>query len=262
MALDFLILRLATVRNRKVLIVARHLKCSAAEALGLVVTVWAWAHSQTHDGTLPGSTLADIDDAAGRKGVAEAMKLESVGWLVEVEGGLVLPEWSRHNGQTAKARAMAALRVERHRSCNAKSLQDRYSGNEKSLQNQKCTVTKALPPKQVLEQVLEPSSSKHGSGNAAPPETPTAAAESGGESTDCQGILTSLRLNRKRVFDARAVVQIAANVRCTPERVRWAVREFDARNAVTKGGIDNPAAYVRALIEGDTGPPLKPPNTS
>jgi hypothetical protein len=55
-----------------------------------------------------------LDDEIGHVGFGAA--LVSVGWLVTQEDGIVIPHWERHFSDSAKVRALAGQRVEKHRS--------------------------------------------------------------------------------------------------------------------------------------------------
>lgn len=74
---------------------------------------WSWADGQTQDGTLPLVTADDLDEVVGRKGFASA--LVTVGWLIETDGRLTIPNFERHNGESAKKRALAAYRQRKKR---------------------------------------------------------------------------------------------------------------------------------------------------
>lgn len=112
--------------------IAKLLECSRAEALGLLIIFWVWADKNTPDGWLQAD--ADIIDTLTKKGFCSA--LAKVGWL-ELSGDKVkLPNYDRHNGSSAKSRAMTAERVRKHR--NGKSVtreekkrEDKKKGNEK-----------------------------------------------------------------------------------------------------------------------------------
>lgn len=82
--------------------------------VGKLFRVWRWFDQQTVDGNAPGVTPALLDRIAGVTGFAEAM--HSVGWLEVGECGLTLPNFDRHNGKTAKNRALTARRVAKTRS--------------------------------------------------------------------------------------------------------------------------------------------------
>ena len=62
-------------------------------------------------------TPAFIDRLTSKRGFAAAM--EAVGWLVVDGEFLTFPGFSRHNGTTAKERAMTNRRVAKLRECNA-----------------------------------------------------------------------------------------------------------------------------------------------
>lgn len=82
-------------------------------AVGKLFRVWRWFDQQTTNGNAVGVTAALLDRIAGVAGFAQAM--QNVGWLVVSEAGLELPNFEKHNGATAKARAQTAKRVANHR---------------------------------------------------------------------------------------------------------------------------------------------------
>lgn len=89
-------------------IVARSMGVTRLHAAGACMEVWSWAEDQTSDGFVPVS-LEEISEILRMPGVAEAMKAAS--WLIEVPGGVMFPNWDRHNGEPAKRRALNALRM-------------------------------------------------------------------------------------------------------------------------------------------------------
>lgn len=74
--------------------------------VGLLVRFWSWADKQTTDGTDIAITSARLDRLIGREGFAEGMR--QIGWLSGRDGSLCLPRFQRHNGSSAKARALEA----------------------------------------------------------------------------------------------------------------------------------------------------------
>ena len=84
--------------------IAHKLRITPAEAFLALFRVWAWADESTADGTLPGIGPAWIDHIARVAGFGAAMK--DAGWLVETPTGLEIPNFDRHNGESAKARAL------------------------------------------------------------------------------------------------------------------------------------------------------------
>lgn len=75
--------------------------------VGKLLRVWRWFDQQTLDGEAPGVTLALLDRVVGVNGFAQAMI--GAGWLEQYEGGLRLPRFGAHNGETAKKRALNAV---------------------------------------------------------------------------------------------------------------------------------------------------------
>lgn len=104
--------------------------------VGKLLKVWRWFDQQTVDGNAPRVTSALLDRIIGVSGFAQAMC--DVGWLVSDETGLTLPNFDRHNGKTAKDRALTAKRVANHKS-NAKS------NGKGNAEGNGASVTGALP---------------------------------------------------------------------------------------------------------------------
>ncbi len=93
--------------------VARLCHCSKADAFLAFFRVFVWLDEQTEDGHVDFFTAADADDIAGLKGFGEA--LEAVGWVRFSQTGAVVSNWDRHNGESAKKRALKAERQRRWR---------------------------------------------------------------------------------------------------------------------------------------------------
>lgn len=102
-------------RKREVLLVAERLRVVPAHAAALCMLVWEWADDNTTDGYLRGMTPRMISTAIGIPGIAEVLAAQEVGWLHTVPDGIVIPNFDRHNGKTAKQRALAARRNEAYR---------------------------------------------------------------------------------------------------------------------------------------------------
>src|SRR5690606_21813271 len=85
----------------------------ADSVVGKLVKVWRWFDAHTEDGNAHGVTYALVDHVSGVTGFGEAMAL--AGWLVQDGTILRLPNFDRHNGKTAKNRALTAKRVAGHK---------------------------------------------------------------------------------------------------------------------------------------------------
>ncbi len=81
--------------------------------VGKLRRIWAWADEQTYDGNAAGVTAAWIDAKVGVTGFAAAMM--EVKWLELTNQGIAIPNFDRHNGQTAKDRILTAKRVAKHK---------------------------------------------------------------------------------------------------------------------------------------------------
>jgi hypothetical protein len=92
--------------------IADRCRCSQAEAFLAWFRLWVWLDNNSADGTVDLLTKTKVDALAGLNGLGDAM--EEVGWIVFTEGNppcATIANWGRHNGQSAKARALAARRV-------------------------------------------------------------------------------------------------------------------------------------------------------
>jgi hypothetical protein len=84
--------------------------------LGALVRLWCWADQQTVDGNALVTTMCALDRHAGMSGLAQAMTNERIGWLIDNgDGTFSIPNYERHNGQSAKSRALTSRRVKKHR---------------------------------------------------------------------------------------------------------------------------------------------------
>lgn len=81
--------------------------------IGKLIRIWIWADQQTLDGYAGSVTESLLDRIASVIGFAKAIK--DAGWLTESTDGLTFVNFDRHNGETAKQRALAAKRMQKHR---------------------------------------------------------------------------------------------------------------------------------------------------
>ena len=113
MAGDWIKLEVATIDKPEVIEMSDLLETTPEEVFGMLFRVWAWFDSQSRDGhagNVTGITLQKfIDSLVGRQGFAGCMK--KVGWLTDVG----MPNFDKHNGKSAKNRALARDRKARER---------------------------------------------------------------------------------------------------------------------------------------------------
>ena len=105
-------------RRTEIRAIARKLDIPRQLAAGCFMDVMEWADDETVDGVLPRMTVEDLDDAAGMKGFGQAMV--DVGWATATDQGVTLSNFTRHNGETAKKRALDANRQRAVRDPSAK----------------------------------------------------------------------------------------------------------------------------------------------
>lgn len=113
MAGDWLKVEQNTPDKPEVWAIAEMMGIDPDQAFGIIFRCWCWFDSHTESGSAKSVTKALLDRKLGATGFAEAM--ESVGWLVETDDGLTLPNFLRHNGSTAKKRAENARRAAKSR---------------------------------------------------------------------------------------------------------------------------------------------------
>lgn len=92
---------------------ARTLKIDRRIVAAACMELWEWADSETTDGHVPGATYDFVDSLVMISGFANA--LDEMKWLRSTEQGITFVNFGTHNGDTAKARAMAASKKRRQR---------------------------------------------------------------------------------------------------------------------------------------------------
>ena len=134
MAGDWIKLECATPDKPEVYRMADSLGIAPEHVVGCLIALWVWADQQTTDGNAVGVTQSLVDRKSGVTGFADAMK--SVGWLAETDEGLTFPNFDRHNGKTAKTRALTSKRVAKHK---------RKGNDEVNAEGNGASVSDALP---------------------------------------------------------------------------------------------------------------------
>lgn len=121
MAGDWIKIEMATPDKPEVFTMADKLGIDPDAVVGKLVRLWAWADAQSLSGNALTVTFVTLDRITFCAGFAAA--LVSVGWLDGEDGNLSLPNFDRHNGKTAKSRAVTGKRVSNHRAnCNARTV--------------------------------------------------------------------------------------------------------------------------------------------
>lgn len=99
----------ATASKREIAILARKLCVPIADAFLNWFLVYSWADGATATGFVAGITPEDVDTIAYAKpGTTAALASAEIGWVSVQDGGIMFARWDRHNGKSAKARALEA----------------------------------------------------------------------------------------------------------------------------------------------------------
>lgn len=83
---------------------------------GALLAFWAVGDEHTTDGVLHGYTTEAVDELVGIRGFSDALRV--VGWIETGEGFVSIPDFDRHNGESAKKRAIKARNMQKYRGPN------------------------------------------------------------------------------------------------------------------------------------------------
>lgn len=106
--------------------------------VGKLLRVWSWFDEQSRDGHASVTVRTLLERRAGVPDFVSAMI--AVGWLAESNGCFILPNYDRHNGSSAKSRALATVRKQKSRIGHAASV------TETGLEKRREEKSKNIPP--------------------------------------------------------------------------------------------------------------------
>lgn len=130
--------------------IADTLEIDPDAVFGKVFRVWAWFDEHTEDGNAPSVTKRLLDRQVGVTGFCDSML--QAGWMSEKEGVISLPNFDKHNGNTAKKRANTNRRVSQYRenkgskACNAQGVTKSVTREEKRREDIKDISAQKKPP--------------------------------------------------------------------------------------------------------------------
>lgn len=140
MAGDWLKFEKSTLDKPEVFEIASALDIDPDAVIGKLLRVWDWFDDQSANGCAPVTVRALLDRYSGVTGFTLAM--ENVGWI-RIDGDIMtLPNFGRHNGQTAKVRALSAKRMAKSR-------------NKSDAESDGLCVTKTQPEKKRKEKSIK-----------------------------------------------------------------------------------------------------------
>lgn len=113
MATEWIKFEKCTTDKPEVWEIACALEIDPDAVVGKLLRIWAWFDEHTENGNAPSVTKALLDRKVSVTGFCDAV-IKS-GWMLEIDDAISLPNFYRHNGETAKKRALGKVRSESHR---------------------------------------------------------------------------------------------------------------------------------------------------
>jgi hypothetical protein len=130
MAGDWIKMERATPDKPEVWEISDALDMDPDAVVGKLFRVWCWFDQHTECGHAPSVTKRLLDRAVGVTGFCQAVI--DAGWMEDDGVSLILPNFDRHNGKTAKNRALALERKKKQR----------YNVTDTSRSNRDASVTR------------------------------------------------------------------------------------------------------------------------
>jgi len=128
MAGDWIKFETSTPDKPEVWQIAESANIDPDAVVGKLLRIWIWFDQHTETANAPSVSKLTLDRLVGVSGFCNFVI--SAGWMHEKNGEISLPHFDRHNGKTAKNRALTAKRVAKH-TANAKLTQAALPKEEK-----------------------------------------------------------------------------------------------------------------------------------
>jgi hypothetical protein len=138
----------ATIDKPEIILLAKSLGVSHADAVLSFLRLFIWADMNVADGVVRHLSALDVDTASrALPGTCEALASDCIGWLSIKADGVHFSNWDRHNGTNAKRRAQDAERKAKERASSEKCHAAKRTklGPEKSRED-KTSPTPKPPP--------------------------------------------------------------------------------------------------------------------
>lgn len=132
MAGDWIKMRIGLADDPAVIALACATKVDVDTVVGKLHRIWGWADQNTTDGRLEGVPASWLDNKVGKKGFADAMTKTNPPWLVIDDTGITIPNFHRHNGDSAKSRAENSKRQSVSRNSRDKGATNVTKSDDKS----------------------------------------------------------------------------------------------------------------------------------
>lgn len=135
MAGDWIKMETTLHEKPEVIQIAAELGMDRYSVVGRLHRLWSWFNAQSRDGHAKGVTDVFVDELLSCDGFARMLR--KVDWLEVRSGSLLVPHFNRHNGESAKKRAVQNERKRRERKsrsegdkCHAPSVTDRGQNDD------------------------------------------------------------------------------------------------------------------------------------
>lgn len=161
MAEDWIKIRVDLSDDPNVYIMSDILSIDCPTVVGHLCLFWGWMDRHTPDGNGLKLTESVIDKRVGREGFASAMR--TVGWLQGEDMALEIPNFDRHNGNSAKARALEseAKRLRRQEKSNpVQQVSDKQKKNVGQASDKKTKKSPTREEKRREEKNITPKKNK------------------------------------------------------------------------------------------------------
>jgi len=145
---DWIKIESVTPDKPEIFVMAEHLHIDPDAVLGKLLRIWIWADQHTEDGNAAHLNRSIIDRISGEPHFAEAM--ESAGWLIESDAGIEIPNFDKHNGQSAKRRANTAKRVSKSRNASVTEMKRSCNADVTDMKHKKVTL-----PRPIVRKIME-----------------------------------------------------------------------------------------------------------
>ncbi|NBW15840.1 MAG: hypothetical protein EBR82_48420 [Caulobacteraceae bacterium] len=238
-------------RRTEVLQIGRAVKKDRRLVAVACMEFWEWADDETVDGNLTGCTPEFVDDLVGIRGFAVAYA--AAGWAEIHEDRIKLLNWERHNGESAKRRALDARSKEERRTTVRKVSASKADNGRTSVRSESGQSADQIREEKRREEnnssSINEDLSARPSGDPQPATAPPAAAAAGGdplrEWADTQARRPEWLPTGKPWISAASWLAMAhAAPKVTADQFAAIIREAKASRTTLK----NPAGFVLSKI--------------
>lgn len=230
--------------------------------MGRLIRLWGYFDQHSLDGHIEGIDASIIDHLVGHPGFCA--QLANVGWMTVEGAGVTLPNFHRHNGDTAKSRALTARRTEKYREKKAR----KYKRHQSDARRDAPPSHAASPEKRKEEEKRKDQKAPEGAGQGvslfSPQEEPNQDGEINrlaqkatflrGRGTDQNEIARWHSHLADLIRDGQSIAAIEAELDRPDRRTSEAAWDFEKRLSgdehAKRPDTSDPYAGFRSAIEG------------